>query len=43
MLVLGPGNYPDRGSVELYGECRNMNDHRRDNQIVDITGEITGS
>lgn len=42
MVVVGPGNYPERGAVQVFGECRNMNDHRDDNQIVDITGEIRG-
>lgn len=43
MVVVGPGNYPQRGAVQIFGDCRNMNDHRDDNQIVDITSEVRGS
>jgi hypothetical protein len=42
MAVIGPGNYPERGAVRIFGECRNMNDHRDDNRIVDITDEVRG-
>lgn len=42
MVVIGPGNYPDRGAVQIFGECRNMNDHRGDNEIADITDEVRG-
>ncbi|PRC53906.1 hypothetical protein C6A85_51450, partial [Mycobacterium sp. ITM-2017-0098] len=42
MVGIGPGNYPERGAVQIFGECRNMNDHRGDNQIVDITDEVRG-
>ncbi|UXA13685.1 hypothetical protein KXD97_07855 [Mycobacterium sp. SMC-8] len=42
MVLVGPGNYPDRGTVEIYGECRNFNDHRDDNQLADITDEVRG-
>lgn len=43
MVVVGPGNYPERGAVQIFGECRNMNDHGDDNQITDITAEVRGS
>ena len=43
MVVVGPGNYPQRGAVQIFGNCRNMNDHSDDNQIVDITAEVRGS
>ncbi len=42
MVIVGPGNYPERGAVQIFGECRNMNDHRSDNQVVDITAEVRG-
>ena len=40
MVIVGPGNYPERGAVEIYGEGRNMNDHRDDNELTDITAEV---
>ena len=39
--TVGPGNNPDRGAVVVFGECRNMNDHR-DTGGVEITDEIRG-
>ncbi|WNG87777.1 hypothetical protein C6A87_000300 [Mycobacterium sp. ITM-2016-00317] len=42
MVLVGPGHYPDRGAVEIYGECRNTNDHRDDTELTDITTEIRG-
>lgn len=42
MVIVGPGNYPERGAVQIFGECRNINDHREDNGIVDITDEVRG-
>jgi hypothetical protein len=42
MVIVGPTAYPDRGTVQVYGECTNMNDHRRDNQIADITRQVSG-
>lgn len=39
--VVGPGNYPQRGGIEIFGECRNMNDHR-DTAGVEITAEVRG-
>ncbi|MGQ9352257.1 hypothetical protein [Mycolicibacterium gilvum] len=38
---IGPGNNPERGGIQIYGECRNMNDHR-DTPGVEITDEIRG-
>jgi len=40
MAIAAPGNYPERGSVRVFGECRNMNDHRNDTDVHDITSEI---
>jgi hypothetical protein len=32
-----------RGVLQIYGECRNVNDHRLDNTgFVDVTDELTG-
>lgn len=39
--VIGPGNYPERGGIRIFGECRNMNDHRNSGG-VEITDEIRG-
>ncbi len=39
--VIGPGNYPERGGIQIFGECRNMNDHR-DTGGVEITEEVRG-
>jgi hypothetical protein len=33
---------PGVGVARLYGQCRNMNDHRNDSGWVDVTGEVTG-
>ena len=43
MAVIGksPGTRKD-GSVELSGECRNMNDHRHDGTWYDVTGQLLG-
>lgn len=38
---IGPGNNPERGGIQIYGECRNVNDHR-DTDGVEITDEIRG-
>lgn len=40
MAIAGPGNYPERGSLQIFGECRNMTDHHGDSAIVDITGDV---
>lgn len=39
--VIGPGNYPERGGVRIFGECRNMNDHRNGGG-EEITDEVRG-
>lgn len=41
-ITMGPGNYPNKASIQLIGECRNMNDHRNDSGWHDITDEIAG-
>ena len=40
-VTVGPGNYPDRGSVQLIGECRNTNDHHHSGRD-EITEELRG-
>lgn len=40
MAIASVGNYPERGSLQIFGECRNMNDHRDDSALHDITGEV---
>jgi outer membrane murein-binding lipoprotein Lpp len=40
MVIIGPGHYPEVGALELSGECRNMNDHRKDTDFRDITDEL---
>jgi hypothetical protein len=42
MVIAGVGNYPDRNQLQVVGNCRNTNDHRGDNGVKDITGEIRG-
>lgn len=40
-ITMGPA--PNNGgSIQLLGECRNMNDHRNDSGWHDITDEIAG-
>lgn len=40
-IVYQDGNYPDVGVVRLYGQCRNMNDHRSDTTAwTDITDRL---
>ncbi len=34
------GDDPNIGVLRLYGQCRNMNDHRTDQGWVDVTGEV---
>lgn len=34
---------PGRGVLQVYGECRNLTDHRQDSTgFVDVTGELVG-
>ena len=40
MVIVGPGNYPDRGELQVFGECRNMNKH--DTALKEITDELKG-
>ncbi len=40
MAIASVGNYPQRGSLQIFGECRNMTDHRDDSALHDITGEV---
>ena len=40
MAIAGPGNYPERGSLQIFGECRNMTDHQGDSALEDITGDV---
>ncbi|BBY27241.1 hypothetical protein [Mycolicibacterium sediminis] len=41
MALVSPNpDHPDRGIVEIYGECRNAADHSGDNE--DIRSELTG-
>ncbi|MEH3141346.1 MAG: hypothetical protein PGN37_14445 [Mycobacterium kyogaense] len=40
MAIASVGNYPERGSLQIFGECRNMTDHRDDSALKDITGEV---
>jgi putative hemolysin len=39
-VTVGPGNYPDRGSVQVYGECRNMTDHHHHDERSEITEDL---
>lgn len=45
-LVATYHRHPDlagRGVLQIYGECRNVTDHRRDTTgFVDLTGEVVG-
>lgn len=41
-MIIGPGNSPEMGQIQAFGECRNMNDHRNDSGFGDITDEIRG-
>ncbi|WP_307856863.1 hypothetical protein [Mycolicibacter acidiphilus] len=41
-VVVGRRN-KERGIAQVFGECRNMNDHRDDSGWHDITDEFTGN
>ncbi|ORV98055.1 hypothetical protein AWC14_14020 [Mycobacterium kyorinense] len=41
-ITMGPGRDAEYGRIQLFGECRNMNDHRNDSGWHDITDEIAG-
>ena len=43
MAVVAPGNYPENGRVRVFGECRNMTDHRKDNKRSDVIDELRPS
>ena len=43
MAIASVGNYPERGALQIFGECKNMNDHRDDSALHDITGEVKSS
>ncbi len=42
MMIIGVGNYPENGEIQVFGECRNMNDHRTDSEFHGITDEVRG-
>ncbi len=42
MVIVGPGNYPERAEVQVFGECRNMNDHHGHTGPFEVTDEVRG-
>lgn len=43
MVIIGEsGTVGHHGSIRLFGECRNMQDHHNDNGFQRITNELTG-
>jgi hypothetical protein len=43
-IVYRDSDDPNVGVLRMYGQCRNMNDHRNDTTgWIDITGEFTGN
>ncbi len=43
-IVYRDSDNPNAGVLRVYGQCRNMNDHRNDTTgWTDITGQFTGS
>ena len=43
-IIYRDRDYPNLGVVRLYGQCRNMNDHRKDTTAwTDISGQIDGA
>ncbi|WP_343571957.1 hypothetical protein [Mycobacterium sp.] len=42
VAIVGSGNYPERGSVQVLGECRNMSDHHGHTGPFEITDQLRG-
>ena len=43
-IVYRDSDDPNLGVLRVYGECRNMNDHRNDTTgWIDVTGQFTGA
>jgi hypothetical protein len=42
MVIVGPANYPERSAVRIFGECRNMSDHRGHTGPFEVTDQVRG-